>query len=139
MSKMIQSKLYKQPRGYYKMRFEEILRALADTIEQHGTGAEEVAQEPVAVIEPAQGEVVNQRGEAEQPDGMFIPPLQLKIELLKKAVDVDNVYDHTAEIDADVRAQELPIKEDEIVALRRAAGINPAIIQELANDEPLDD
>ena len=121
------------------MRFEEILRALADTIEQHGTGAEEVAQEPVAVIEPAQGEVVNQRGEAEQPDGMFIPPLQLKIELLKKAVDVDNVYDHTAEIDADVRAQELPIKEDEIVALRRAAGINPAIIQELANDEPLDD
>jgi len=35
------------------MRFEEILRALADTIEQHGTGAEKVVQEPVAVIEPA--------------------------------------------------------------------------------------
>ena len=62
--------------------------------------------------------------------------------MLKKAVDVNNVYDHTAEIDADVRAQEMPdtpIKEDEIVALRRAAGINPAIIQELVNDEPLDD
>ena len=62
------------------MRFEEILRALADTIEQHGTGAEEVVQEPVAVIEPElSGEVIDQNGEAVQPDGMFIPPLQLKI------------------------------------------------------------
>jgi hypothetical protein len=71
----------------------------------------------------------------------MIPPLQLKIELLKRAVDVDNVYDHTAELDAYDVAQENPdpIQEDEIVALRRAAGLNPAVIQELANDEPLDD
>jgi len=122
------------------MRFEEILRALADTIEQHGQGEVQSAQPQVAVVEPEpSGQVVDQQGAAEQPDGVFIPPLQLKIELLKKAVDVDNVYDHTAELDADDREQEMPIKEDEIVALRRAAGLNPAVIQELANDEPLDD
>ena len=122
------------------MRFEEILRALADTIEQHSQGEVQSAQPQVAVVEPEpSGQVVDQHGAAEQPDGVFIPPLQLKIELLKKAVDVDNVYDHTAELDADDREQEMPIKEDEIVALRRAAGLNPAVIQELANDEPLDD
>ena len=124
------------------MRFEEILRALADTIEQHGTGEDTTVQpEAAVVVEPEAGEVVNRSGEAEQPDGIMIPPLQLKIELLKKAVDVDNVYDHTAELDAYDVAQEIPapIQEDEIVALRRAAGLNPAVIQELANDEPLDD
>jgi hypothetical protein len=124
------------------MRFEEILRALADTIEQHGTGEDTTVQpEAAVVVEPESSEVVNPNGEAEQPDGIMIPPLQLKIELLKRAVDVDNVYDHTAELDAYDVAQEMPapIQEDEIVALRRAAGLNPAIIQELANDEPLDD
>ena len=124
------------------MRFEEILRALADTIEQHGTGEDNTVHPDAAVVvEPETGEVVNRGGEAEQPDGIMIPPLQLKIELLKKAVDVDNVYDHTAELDAYDVAQEIPapIQEDEIVALRRAAGLNPAVIQELANDEPLDD
>ena len=137
---MTLSKLFKPQQGYYNMRFEEILRALADTIEQHGQGEVQSAQPQVAVVEPEpSGQVVDQQGAAEQPDGVFIPPLQLKIELLKKAVDVDNVYDHTAELDADDREQEMPIKEDEIVALRRAAGLNPAVIQELANDEPLDD
>ena len=124
------------------MRFEEILRALADTIEQHGTGDETTVQpEAAVVVEPESSEVVNRNGEAEQPDGIMIPPLQLKLELLKRAVDVDNVYDHTAELDAYDVAQEMPapIHEDEIVALRRAAGLNPAVIQELANDEPLDD
>lgn len=139
---MTLSKLFKPPQGYYNMRFEEILRALADTIEQHGQGEVQSAQPQVAVVEPEpSGEVVDQQGAAEQPDGVFIPPLQLKLELLKKAVDVDNVYDHAAELDADAHRQEIPdpIKEDEIVALRRAAGLNPAVIQELANDEPLDD
>jgi len=125
------------------MRFEEILRALADTIEQHGTGQDTQAQPAAVVVEPeAAGQVDNPSGEAEQPHGLMIPPLQLKIELLKRAVDVDNVYDHTAELDAYDAEQEIPdtpIKEDEIVALRRAAGLNPAVIQELTNDEPLDD
>lgn len=125
------------------MRFEEILRALADTIEQHGTGEDSTVQPDAAVVvEPeADTKVVNSNGKAEQPDDIMIPPLQLKIELLKKAVDVDSIYDHTEELDAEGVEQEMPapVQEDEIVALRRAAGLNPAVIQELANDEPLDD
>jgi hypothetical protein len=125
------------------MKLSEILRALVTTIEQHETENDATAQPAAVMVEPEDsGEVVGQSGEAEQPDGIMIPPLQLKIELLKRAVDVDNVYDHTAESDAYDAEQEIPhtpIKEDEIMALRRAAGLNPAVIQELANDEPLDD
>jgi hypothetical protein len=124
------------------MRFEEILRALADTIEQHGTGEDTTVQpEAAVVVEPEVEREVNSSGKAEQPDDIMIPPLQLKIELLKKAVDVDSIYDHTEELDAEGVEQEMPapVQEDEIVALRRAAGLNPAVIQELANDEPLDD
>lgn len=32
-------------------------------------------------------------GNDEQPEDLFIPPLQMKMELLKKAVDVENIYD----------------------------------------------
>jgi hypothetical protein len=120
------------------MKLAEILRTLANTIDQYSQDGEQSAS--AQVVEPqADEEVVDSAGEAKQPDGVFIPPLQLKIELLKKAVNVDNVYDHTAEIDAYNRVQEIPVKEDEIATLRRSAGINPAVIQELANEEPLDD
>jgi hypothetical protein len=122
------------------MKLAEILRTLANTIDQYSQDVKQPAPTQVAVIEPHDaGEEVDSAGEAEQPNDIFIPPLQLKIELLKKAVNVDNIYDHTAEIDAYNRAQEIPVKEDEIAALRRSAGINPAVIQELANEEPLDD
>lgn len=57
--------------------------------------------------------------------GVFVPPLQQKIELLKKSVGMDSVFD------AD--------QEDEIQKLRRAAGIkNTLAQQEAADDEPLD-
>jgi hypothetical protein len=125
------------------MKLSEILRALVTTIEQHETDDDTVTPPAKVMVEPeVSGKVIDSNGEAEQPDGVMIPPLQLKIELLKKAVDVDNVYDHTAELDAYDAEQEIPdtpIHEDEIVTLRRTAGLNPAVIQELANDEPLDD
>jgi hypothetical protein len=122
------------------MKLAEILRTLADTIDHYSQDEEQAEPTQVAVVEPeSDGEVVDQSGEAEQPAGVFIPPLQLKIELLKKAVNVDNVYDHAADMDAETHSQEIPVKEDEIATLRRSAGINPAVIQEFANEEPLDD
>lgn len=122
------------------MKLAEILRSLADTIDQYSQDEEQAAPAQVTAVEPQlDTDVVDKSGEAEQPEGVFIPPLQLKIELLKKAVNVDNVYDHAAEMDAETHAQEIPVREDEIVALRRSAGINPAVIQEFANEEPLDD
>jgi hypothetical protein len=71
-------------------------------------------------------------------DEVMVPPLQLKIELLKRAVGVDNVYD-------DQRADEVTDGgSDELAAIRRNAGISPggmtAVIHGIAGaDEPLDD
>ena len=57
----------------------------------------------------------------------FLPPLQAKLELLKRAVDVDNVYD---ERDAE--------GTDDLVQIKRLSGINPVAIAELGDDEPLE-
>jgi tetrahydromethanopterin S-methyltransferase subunit F len=71
-------------------------------------------------------------------DEVMVPPLQLKLELLKRAVDVDNIYDNQ-------RADEVhDNSEDPLAAIRRNAGIDSgamtAIIHGIAGaDEPLDD
>jgi hypothetical protein len=64
--------------------------------------------------------------EAETPEPAvttFVPPLQAKIELLKKAVDVDSIYDQGG---------------DELAQMKKRAGINPAVIDAAADDEPLE-
>jgi hypothetical protein len=63
---------------------------------------------------------------AEQPQTAvttFVPPLQAKIELLKKAVDVDSIYDQGG---------------DELQQMKKRAGINPVVADESGSDEPLD-
>lgn len=57
------------------MKIAELLRNLADVIDLERQSSAEVGS--------AQGELAPQR---------FVPPLQLKLELLKKAVDVNNIY-----------------------------------------------
>jgi hypothetical protein len=129
------------------MKIGEILRTIADAMEQAEGSVDPQIQNTAELVavhpeRQIQIEPVCNADAAEEPDNMFVPPLQLKIELLKRAVDVDNLFNHTNELDAEAVAQEIPsrpLEEDELVVLKRAAGINPAIIQELANDEPLDD
>jgi len=53
----------------------------------------------------------------------FVPPLQLKIELLKKSVGVDNIYDDTA---------------TELDHIKKNAGINVVAVDDAGSDEPLD-
>jgi hypothetical protein len=57
------------------MKIAELLRNLADVIDLERQSSAEVGS--------AQGDLAPQR---------FVPPLQLKLELLKKAVDVNNIY-----------------------------------------------
>ena len=112
------------------MQVSEILRALADTLssiandEQPETGNTEMhlAQTQAANVDNAE------KAEAAKDElGEFVPPLQQKIELLKKAVDVDSYFD-----------EEEP---DELTAIKRNAGLNPnaAAIISLSDDEPLDE
>ena len=97
------------------MKPSEILRSLADMLD-----AKARAQTPEL---------------AKQPDDLFVPPLQLKLELLKKATDVENIYADEEEEQAEANSY------DELAMIKRNAGIrdtNPVVLDALSDDEPLD-
>ena len=80
-------------------------------------------------------------GNDREPEDLFIPPLQQKQELLKKAVGVENIYDDGRpgeEGDANADAP-TPEEEDVLEKIKRMAGVPVAAIQELSNDSVFDD
>jgi hypothetical protein len=87
---------------------------------------------------------VTASGNDKAPENTFLPPLQQKQELLKKAVGVENVYDdggpehqHAEETaDEDDMTQE---RDDIVDRIRQLSGVPTAAIQELSNDEVFDD
>ena len=110
------------------MRASEILRGLVDLIvnAEGGQPAPTVSpqqaahgQTPMSKFTP-----VNQEPEGAEVQGVFVPPLQAKIELLKKAVDVDSIYDNDS--------------DNDLTQMKKMAGINPVVADEAASDEPLD-
>jgi predicted glycosyltransferase involved in capsule biosynthesis len=68
--------------------------------------------------------------------GVFVPPLQAKIELLKKAVNVDSIYDQQGS-DEDLTGHGSD-NEDELSRIKHMAGIHPVAQDEMGSDEPLD-
>lgn len=124
------------------MNIAEILRKLADAVEQEESPGQpdEKIQNPAALkavpLPASAGRAVetpdNQDVAAD--DDIMVPPLQLKTELLKRAVGVDNIYDADGP-----RADQASNGEDELSAIRRIAGVPAAAIQELSNDEIVDD
>jgi len=122
------------------MKIADVLRQVADAIEQQDAGEPDASIQNPAELSavptgPYGGEVAapcNQDAGAD--DEVMIPPLQLKMELLKRAVGVDNVYDP-----GEPRADEADGGEDDIMALRRNAGIPMAAVMELGNEEITDD
>jgi hypothetical protein len=66
----------------------------------------------------------------------MVPPLQQKIELLKKSVEVDNEFSNGFDqIDQEQgKSKEQP---DDLDRMKKMAGIN-LVMDELASDEPLD-
>ena len=125
----------------------DLMRKLADFIASkqtgsepgdHPTGAEsgDINHEDVMYDEDGTPLV-------KQPDDKMVPPLQLKLELLKRAVDVENIYSENNG-DQDPEASNYkttPMSEEERAALesmKRAAGVNALIRNEMSDDEPLD-
>jgi hypothetical protein len=102
------------------MKAAEILRQLADLIDQNSEQSQAV---PAADLTPVE---VDNTDNTET--SVMIPPLQQKIELLKKATGVDNHYDQCG-------CDEEP---DELAMIKRHAGINPVVVQVASDDEPLD-
>jgi hypothetical protein len=74
----------------------------------------------------------------EPPLDTMVPPLQQKMELLKRAVDIDNIFDGTS-VDKTTNGQE--DYKQEIQSITKNAGIKPPIaaIMALTDEEPLDD
>lgn len=126
------------------MKIADLLRHLADVVD-HGSNAEgDDYQQPVEVQSDF-GELAPQR---------MVPPLQLKLELLKRAVDVNNIYSpdvpdqdgglpphrlSVSRMGEEEPEQEdvVPEPEDEMTQLRRRLA---AMLQVNAGgDGPLDD
>lgn len=102
------------------MKASEILRKLADVIDSVEGG--EMAQPEPQAAQPSMSVALAPVEPAQTAVTTFVPPLQAKIELLKKAVDVDSIYN----------------QGDEIAQLKKSAGIHPVVADEAASDEPLD-
>jgi hypothetical protein len=107
------------------MKASEILRKLADVIDQQSA--------------PEQPKLIP------VPDDTFLPPLQGKFELLKKAVGVDNLYDEKVGVTSeDPEASNhkvtpmTPEESEALARMKKAAGVNALITTELSDDEPLE-
>lgn len=112
----------------------QLFRQLADLIDAKQQQSEPHDVPSVDYLdEPASGEHHDASGEVEQPEDLFVPPLQLKMELLKKAVGVENIYDDGQEDEDEQHSY------NELDAIKRNAGlINPVVMSELGDDEPLE-
>jgi hypothetical protein len=117
------------------MRAIDILHGLADLLA--GIEGSRQAQQLQTQSQPAVTMVQVSADKIDHSDsGTFVPPLQAKIELLKKSVGVDNVYDQDGP-DEQLTGQGAD-NEDELSRMRKMAGINPTVADEAASDEPLD-
>ena len=132
------------------MRIADILRTLANNLEHAEGGTPDPRiQNPGALIdvdivagtEKPSPNGTTASGNDKEPENLFLPPLQQKQELLKKAVGVENVYDDGRPGDAtDENAQAPdPAQEDLLDRIKRMAGVPVAAVQELSNDEVFDD
>lgn len=114
------------------MRASEVLRGLADLID--GLSTERTESSGSNIIQPVSSVAIDSQSDAQKTT--MVPPLQQKIELLKKSLSVDNAFDQGLDqIDQEERNEH---EVDEIEGLKKRAGINNLKIarQELADDEP---
>ena len=108
------------------MKAAEILRKLADLIDQH---SDEDSVRPVNSVPHAELEPIEVDNTDNTEVTTMVPPLQQKIELLKKSVGVDSHYD-----DEGCGCEE----PDELEIIKQHAGLRPVAIQIASDDEPLD-
>ena len=116
------------------MKIGEILRKIADAVDANS--------------QPAQPEHEHEHEHSDLipvPNDVFLPPLQGKYELLKKAVGVDNTFDeHVGNVSDDPEASNhkvtpmSPEETDALERMKKAAGLNALITHELSADEPLE-
>lgn len=97
------------------MKASEILRKLADVID---------SQEQARPMQSAQLDSVDVDTNDHTDTATMVPPLQQKLELLKKAAGVDSYFDDDDDDECGCQGHE----EDELAVLKRNAGM-PVIMQ----------
>lgn len=128
----------------------EIIGALRDLVDKISKDQE---SSPAVNVYPAEKRFVSvdvpktpqdlaaKEQDKELPLDTMVPPLQQKIELLKRAVDIDNVFDGTS-IDKSTNGQADTSGQDEatiqIKVITKNAGISPVVLDAAGDDEPLD-
>ena len=124
------------------MKASEILRKLADVIDAKET-TQDQSQEPTAMIQGAEPVTSTSgiEGAAQVNTVSMVAPLQQKLELLKKAAGVDNMYDGEEEC-CDACGAEPCIcpdsgNHDELSIIKKNAGI-PVAIQVSAEDNEIE-
>ena len=120
----------------------EIIGALRDLVDKISSDTEVTATNAypaekrfVPVTINNQGTPDINKSEEDPPLDTMVPPLQQKMELLKRAVDVDNVFDGTS-VDKTTNGQDY---KSEIASIQKNAGVPTAAIMALTDEEPLDD
>jgi hypothetical protein len=114
------------------MKASEILRKLADVIDNQATAAVNGGEHNRGTMEPV--EVDN----TDHTEGYtFVAPLQQKLELLKKATGVDSIYDEPCEACGQTPCG-CEDADSEMDIMKRNAGIGPVVLQIASDDEPLD-
>ena len=95
------------------MRLADILRTLADKMDniESGSGNDQMA----AATQGMDGTVPS-------PDPLMIPPLQQKLEILKKSAGIDSFYDG---------------ETDELDDIKKLTGIKAVMQHENDDDEPI--
>jgi hypothetical protein len=103
------------------MKLSDIMRDIADLLDQKMGGSDptdnnrtQQRMTPVQVSEPELDD-----------NPLMIPPLQAKIEILKKSEGIPNIYDEQGQ------------DTDELAVIKKNAGLTAAQ-HEAADDEPLD-
>jgi hypothetical protein len=96
------------------MKMSEILKILTDI----SNGSSVSTNSTMSRVKPVEVE-----SPADVEGAVMVPPLQAKLELLKKSVGVENVYDEC--------------EPDELAVIKKNAGLTAAQ-HEASDDEPLD-
>ena len=120
------------------MKASEILRKLADVIDAKET-TQDQSQEPTAMIQGEEPVTSTSgiEGEAQVNTVSMVAPLQQKLELLKKAAGVDNMYDGEEECCDACGQTPCGCESDELDVMKRNAGI-PVAIQVSAEDNEIE-
>ena len=99
------------------MKMAELLRQLADKLDG--------IESPNSAA-PQQPELQQATDDSSEDQSVFMAPNQQKLELLKKGVGVESEFDDEQE------------GKNELTAIKKNAGISPAVVHIASDDDPLE-